>query len=294
MSQSETWTVGRLLQWTADYLKTHGSESPRLDAEVLLAHAIGCERIALYASFNEEPQESVRTKFREYVKKRAEGVPVAYLVGQREFYSLPFRVTPDVLIPRPETELLVVTALDLIRSDFADRDVSVCDIGTGSGNIAVTIARHAKRAHVTAVDLSPAAVEVARSNAEKHGLADRITFYQGDLFAAVEPGARFELVVSNPPYIGTVERDGLASEVKDQEPEQALFAGPKGTEVIERLLPQAAERLVPAGHLLVEISPIIHDAACELLDAIPDLERLDTIYDLSRYPRILHGRKKEV
>jgi release factor glutamine methyltransferase len=280
-----------LLQWTADYLKSHGAESPRLDAEVLLADAMGCQRIALYTSFDEEPEESARTKFREYVKKRAEGMPVAYLVGEREFYSMPFRVTPDVLIPRPETELLVVTALDLIRADFQDRDPSVCDIGTGSGNIAVTIARHAPRARVTAVDLSPAALEVARSNAERHELADRITFCQSDLFSAVDPDASFELIVSNPPYIGTVERESLPSEVKDQEPESALFAGPKGTEVIERLLPEAAARLVPGGHLLIEISPIIHDAALELLDAVPDLERLDTINDLARHPRILHGKK---
>ena len=293
-SQPEKWTVGRLLQWTADYLKSHDSESPRLDAEVLLANAIGCQRIMLYTSFDDEPAEEARTKFREYVRKRAEGVPVAYLVGQREFYSLVFKVTPDVLIPRPETELLVVTVLDLLKSDFAGRDVSICDIGTGSGNIVVAIAHHAPQVHLTAVDISPAALEVARSNIEQHELSDRITLVESDLFSNVDLDARFQIIVSNPPYIGTVERESLASEVKDQEPELALFSGPKGTEVIERLLKESTSRLVPGGHLLIEISPIIHEAACELLNATPGLQRLETIYDLARHPRILHGKLSEV
>src|SRR5437762_8307666 len=177
---SESWTILRLLTWTTDYLKSHGSESPRLDAEVLLAHARGCERIMLYAAFNEVVAEDVRTKFRELVKRRAEGVPVAYLVGTREFYSLSFHVTPDVLIPRPETEFVVVAALDALKgSGFGVQGSGeiqnpkskiqnpplVADVGTGSGAIAVAIARHAPDCRVFATDISPAALAIAKGNA---------------------------------------------------------------------------------------------------------------------------------
>src|SRR5262245_51925937 len=171
---SESWTVLRLLTWTTDYLKSHGSESPRLDAEVLLAHARGCERIMLYAAFDEVVSEDIRTRFRESVKKRAEGTPVAYLVGKREFYSLSFLVTPDVLIPRPETEFVVVAALDALKA--ANSEMYVADVGTGSGCIAVSIAKHAPQSRVTAIDISPAALNIAEENAAAHRVADRIEF----------------------------------------------------------------------------------------------------------------------
>ncbi len=142
--QDEVWTVGRLLSWTADYLKKHGSDSPRLDAEVLLAHSLGCERIELYTCFDEQPGDERRSAFRDLVRRRAEGMPVAYLVGHREFFSLSFRVTEDVLIPRPETEHLVVAAIDLTRQVKGHR--TVCDVGTGSGIIAVCLARRSPSA----------------------------------------------------------------------------------------------------------------------------------------------------
>ena len=177
MSTAESWTVGRLLQWTADYLAGHGSDSSRLDAEVLLAHAIGCQRIELYTAFDEQPADNTRSTFRNLVRRRAEGTPVAYLVGRREFYSLSFRVTPDVLIPRPETELLVVAALDLAKAEgqqrqgsretgrqgdsAADHDspgfpspLEIADVGTGSGVIAVCLAKHLPACRVTAIDIS--------------------------------------------------------------------------------------------------------------------------------------------
>ena len=172
---SDEWTVGRLLQWTADYLKEHGSDSPRLDAEVLLAQARAASGSSSTRPSTSRPATTLRTAFRELVRRRAEGTPVAYLVGHREFYSLDFRVTPDVLIPRPETELLVVAAA---RSDQgarpAERPVDVADVGTGSGIIAITLARQAAAGRVTAIDISPAALAVARDNAERHGVAERI------------------------------------------------------------------------------------------------------------------------
>src|SRR5687767_7835820 len=163
---SEAWTVLRLLTWTTDYLKSHGSDSPRLDAEVLLAHARGCERIQLYTAFDEVVTDEVRAAFRDLVKRRAEGVPVAYLVGKREFYSLSFRVTPDVLIPRPETEFVVLAALDALKIPNPKSPIPnsplVADIGVGSGAIAIAIAKHAPDCRLIAIDISHTALEIAR------------------------------------------------------------------------------------------------------------------------------------
>lgn len=292
MAQTEVWTVGRLLGWTTDYLKQHGSESPRLDAETLLAETLGCQRIELYTTFDSVPGDQVRTAFRQLVRRRAEGMPVAYLVGRREFYSLSFRVTPDVLIPRPETELLVVALLDLARKRPADREITVCDVGTGSGIIAVCAAKHLPAARVTAIDVSPAALEVARTNAAEHGVEDRIELVESDLFAAVPAERRFDFIVSNPPYVRQSEVASLPPDVRDFEPRQALVAGERGTEVIESLVPQAAERLNPGGHLLVEINPALCDAVESLIQTDGRLHLGPVIKDLARLPRVVQARRE--
>ncbi|MBN2293573.1 MAG: peptide chain release factor N(5)-glutamine methyltransferase [Pirellulales bacterium] len=295
MLQPESWTVGRLLEWTADYLKQRGADSPRLDAEVLLAEALGCKRIELYTAFSEVVDEGPRGKFRELVKRRAEGVPVAHLVGHREFYSLSFRVTPDVLIPRPETEFLVVKLLDLAaerkKAALGSDPIRICDIGTGSGIIAIAAAVHLPQAELVAVDVSRKALEVARENARDHGVEDRIEFIESDLFGAVPADRRFDFVVSNPPYISQSEMAELAPDVRDHEPQGALLGGEQGSEVIERLLPRAAERLLPGGHLLVEISPTIHDATLELIAATDGLQFEETVKDLARLPRVVRAVK---
>ncbi|HUT11397.1 MAG TPA: peptide chain release factor N(5)-glutamine methyltransferase [Thermoguttaceae bacterium] len=292
MPENEPWTVGRLLQWTADFLKDHGADSPRLDAEVLLAEALGCRRIELYTSFDQVPGEEPRAAFRESVRRRAKGTPVAYLVGRREFYSMSFRVSPAVLIPRPETELLVVALLDRARSRPVGEAFELADVGTGSGIIAVCAAKHLPSCRVTAIDVSPAALEIARSNAVDHEVAKRIEFVQSDLFAAVDPARRFDFVVSNPPYVAAAELQGLAAEVKDFEPRKALVAGQRGTEVIEALIPQAAQRLNPGGHLLIEVSPMVHDAVLSLLRRDDRFELGPTIKDLARLPRVVPAARK--
>ena len=177
------WTIGRLLTWTTEFLREKGAEGPRLDAEVLLAHARGCKRIELYTAFEDVAPDELRERFRSLVKERAGGKPVAYLVGQREFFSLPFTVTPDVLIPRPETELLVVRALDLAKemAKTADRALRIADVGTGSGVLAITLAKHLPKAHITAIDVSPSALAVALRNAKRHGVGDRIEFVEADM-----------------------------------------------------------------------------------------------------------------
>ncbi len=181
----EPWTIGRLLNWTTDFLREKGVESPRLDAEVLLAAARGCQRIELYTAFDEPAPDALREKFRALVKERAAGKPVAYLVGRREFFSLAFEVTPDVLIPRPETELVVVRALDLAKQ-IDDGPLEIADVGTGSGVLAVTLAKHLPQCRVTATDVSAAALAIAQRNAERHGVGGRIEWYEGDLLAPVD------------------------------------------------------------------------------------------------------------
>jgi release factor glutamine methyltransferase len=291
-SMSETWTIGRLLEWTADYLADREADSPRLDAEILLAEARGCKRIDLYAAFAEEADEKVRLAFRELVRRRAEGTPVAYLVGYREFYSLRFRVTPDVLIPRPETELLVVRLLELAGDRPAGKPITIADVGTGSGVIAVCAAKHLPSARVTAVDISGPALGVAKSNAGDHKVSDRVEFFESDLLDAVDADRRFDFILSNPPYVTSDEMQTLAPTVKDHEPQVALVAGTAGTDVIERLVPQAAERLNPGGHLLFEISPMLEQAAQELIDGEGRLERGSIIKDLAGHARVVQARRK--
>lgn len=288
----EPWTIGRLLMWTIDYLKKHGADNPRLDAEVLLAKARGCQRIDLYAAYGEEATDSLRATFRELVSRRAQGMPVAYLVGHKEFYSLDFEVTPDVLIPRPETEQLVVTLLDFAKAQGGpETQLSVADVGTGSGILAVCAAKFLPQAAVTAIDVSVAALAVARKNAERHGVADRIAFVESDLFTAVPEDEKFDAIVSNPPYISTAEMAELPEDVKSYEPHVALEAGEQGTAVIEPLVAQAAARLNAGGLLFVEISPMIASAVEQIVRDSGGFEPLPTLRDGAGHARVIQAKK---
>ena len=296
MSEQETkqWTLQRLLEWTTGHFDDAGSDSSRLDAEVLLAEAIQCKRIELYTRFAEVPPSEPLQKFREWVKRRAAGEPVAYLVGHKEFYSLKFKVTPATLIPRPETEHLIVAALEVCkdRNDSAG-PVRIIDVGTGSGCIAVTLAKHMENQNViAATDISLEALAVARENAQAHEVDSRIRFYEGDLLDALPEGSKpVDLIVSNPPYIGRCEIDTVEATVKDFEPESALFAGEQGTEIIERLIPQAEKMLLPGGHLILEASPATMDR-CEELVNQSALDFVQVINDYAGLKRILVARQK--
>ncbi|HEX4414037.1 MAG TPA: peptide chain release factor N(5)-glutamine methyltransferase [Lacipirellulaceae bacterium] len=295
MSNSdEPWTVGRLLSWTIDYLGKQGAENPRLDAEVLLAHARGCRRIDLYTSFGDAANEETRTAFRELVRRRAAGEPVAYLVGHREFYSLDFEVNSDVLIPRPETESLVVALLDDIkRRGLGDAPIEIADVGTGSGIIAICAAKYLSTARIKAIDISPAALTVAKRNAERHGVADRVEFVEADLLSAESETPHFDYVVSNPPYVATSEMEQLAVDVRDHEPDLALRAGEDGTDAIAPLIEQAATRLKPGGGLLIEVSPMIATAVEGLISAQSGLELGPTIKDLAGHARIIQANRRK-
>ena len=293
--QADPWTVLRLLEWTTDYFKKHGSSSPRLDAEVLLAEARGCSRIDLYTAFNSEPTPEVREAFREMVRRRGEGTPVAYLVGHKEFYSLRLRVNEATLIPRPETEHLVIEALDRAKeltTPDATEPFRIADIGTGSGAIAIAIAANLKNCRVTATDLSDAALEVARYNVEQHELTDRIELLEGDLFEPIDIESKFDLICSNPPYVTDAEFASLDPEVREFEPKSALVAGPSGVEVIERLIAEGHPRLCERGWLLVELSPMIADASSERLDQHGGYEPATFVKDLAGHRRILVARKR--
>jgi release factor glutamine methyltransferase len=285
-----TWTLGALLDWTAKHLAQKGAEFPRLDAEVLLAHAAGCKRIDLYGlRFAEEAAPAVRNKYKELIRRRIEGCPVAYLVGKKEFHGLEFQVSPAVLIPRPDSEHVVIECLALAKTLPAPR---ILDIGTGSGSLAVTLAKSLRAAQVTATDQSADALEVAQANAAKHGVAERVRFLQGDLFDAVPAGETFDVIVSNPPYIAHDDLKNLPAGVRDFEPRLALDGGPGGFAVFDCLISQASGRLKPGGYLLVEIGAPQEKEARLRIGRNAALELAPTIHDYSGHPRVLKARRK--
>jgi len=287
-TEQQTWTIGALLDWTARFLAKKAVEFPRLDTEVLLAHALGCERIDLYGiRHGEIAPDDVREQFRDLIRRRLEGCPVAYLVGRKEFFSLKLEVTPAVLIPRPDTESLVLDCLQLAKGLA---EPHVLDIGTGSGAIVIAVCKQHKGARGTAIDLSPDALAVAEHNAVKHGVAERIRFMQGDLFEPIPEGERFDFVLSNPPYIAHEEMDQLPAGVRDYEPHLALDGGPGGYAVFDRLIDQACRFLKPGGYLIVEIGAPQEEAARQRFGTYAEYELAKTIRDGSGHPRVLRAR----
>jgi release factor glutamine methyltransferase len=248
----DAWTVARILEWTTGHLKKHGSASPRLDAELLLAHTRKCARIQLYVQHSQIVTDAQRAVMRDLVQRRAAAEPVAYLIGRREFFSLDFEVTRDTLIPRPETETLVLEALELAKVIESPR---VLDVGTGTGCVAIALVKQRPGLEATAVDISEGALVVAARNAAKHGVQSRVTLLKSDLFGAIPATTRFHLIVSNPPYIGDEELADLPPDVRLHEPHSALLAGPKGMTVLARLAREAAAYLEPDGWLLMELDP---------------------------------------
>jgi release factor glutamine methyltransferase len=282
------WTVLELLKWTTDYFKAKGIESARLDAEVLLAFALGADRLRLYLDFEKPIEADERTRFRELVRRRAdERVPVAYLTGVREFWSLPIAVTPDVLVPRPETETLVEAVLAELPD--VEAELSAFDLGTGSGAIALALAKERPKLRVVAGDVSQRALAVAERNAQALGLADRVRFVHGDGFAPVD-AERFDAIVSNPPYLAEAEAASLAPELA-HEPRGALFAGADGAALLRRIAHEAALFLRPSGLIAFELAPAQADEMTQCLARCgfegPRLHR-----DLGGRPRVITARSR--
>ncbi len=290
-TENQLWTIQRLLIWTTEYFQKNGRESPRLAAEVLLAEALECPRIQLYTRFADVPGEPQLGKFRGWVKRHAAGEPVAYLVGHREFFSLRFEVNSDVLIPRPETEMAIVAAIDALR-DPKWAVKKIIDVGTGSGCIAVTLAKQMPLASVVAIDISDGALSVAKRNAERHGVINRIEFVKSDLLQSLESDVQVPVIISNPPYVGRSEVGTLDDNVRKYEPEIALFGGELGTEISSRLIVEAAPRLLPDGWLILESSPMLAQKVKDFVDQSGHYASCEIKKDLSRQDRLVVARRK--
>ena len=246
----KTWRVLDLIQWTTEYFKRCGIPGPRLDAELLLSHVLDTSRLQLYLRFEMPVYPEHLAAFRELIKKRVAHAPVSYLTNRKEFFSLDFYVDSRVLIPRPETEVLVENVLQT-----QEPQCQLIDIGTGSGAIAISLAVNRPEWEMTATDISADALEVAQKNAVAHKCADRLTFLQGNLFEPLEelPNPRFDWIVSNPPYVSTAEYPSLPPDVRDHEPETALLAGDDGLDIILGILEGAPQFLKPGGRVGLEI-----------------------------------------
>lgn len=281
---SASWTVLSLLKWTTDHFASKGIEAARLDAECLLAHALETQRLQLYVEFEKPVSEAERARFRDLVKRRAtDRVPVAHLLGSKEFWSLDFEVGPDVLTPRPETETLVQAGLDRLPAG----DAKVLDLCTGSGCVALAIASERPEVAVTATDVSEAALAVAARNAEALGVSARVRLAHGSLFAPVGE-ERFDLIVANPPYLAETLRPELAPEL-GYEPDEALFAGPDGLDVLRELVAGVGDHLTPGGGFAVELSP---EQAPAVAGWCGEAGLLDVTVqrDLAERPRVVAAR----
>ena len=269
-------------------LTTDDVPSPRMNAELLLLFTLNCDRAHLYAHPERELGEEEQGRYNAALAERARGVPAQYITGHQEFWGMDFIVSPAVLIPRPETEHVIEVALDRVgRAPTPANQLHIADVGTGSGCIALALAKELPQVEVHAIDISPAALEIARANAIRHQLESRIQFHEADLLSGFESNY-FDFVVSNPPYVGESEEDGVQLEVRKFEPRNAVFAGHTGTEVIARLIPQAHAALKPGGWLVMEIGGTIAEEVKRLLDGWKDVQVRP---DLQSIPRVVQARK---
>lgn len=285
------WTIGRILKWTEQYFKDKGIESPCLDAEVLLAHVLEKQRIYLYVHFDEPLQPGELAAYREMIKKRVLRVPVAQILGEKEFMGLTFKVTADTLVPRPDTEILVQAAVDRLRAMAGEEPLRFADIGTGSGAICLSVLHYLAGTVADTVDISPAARAVAEENAASLGLADRVTFHTGDLLQPLS-GISFVAILSNPPYIPEADIAKLAPEVRLKEPHTALSGGQDGLDFYRRLANEAPAMLVPGGFTAFEVG--IHQAGdvATLLKANPLIDRTEILPDYAGIDRVVVGWRK--
>jgi release factor glutamine methyltransferase len=283
-----------ILRLAEHYLAEGGTERPRLEAEHLLAHVLGRSRLDLYLEFDRPLDEPELEPFRELLRKRRQRVPCQYLIGETEFYGLPFAVDERVLIPRPESEHLVEAALARLKAIETPAAPLVYDIGTGSGCLAAAIAHEDARCRVIASDASAAALEVARANAERNGVGERVAFVEGVLFEPfVQAGeADADVIVCNPPYVARSEWESLPDEIRLHEPREALDGGPDGLDVIRELVAAAPAHLKPGGWLLVEVGHTQADAVKALMAQTDALNEITTVRDYGGIERVVIGRRR--
>jgi release factor glutamine methyltransferase len=302
----ESWTILTLLRWTTDYFREKGVSEPRASAEVLLAHVLNASRLNLYLRFDQPLNAEELARFKALVIRRRDGEPTAYLTGHREFWSLDFLVTPAVLIPRPETETLVAAAMELrdgekdIGGGGQVQEAALSpptpglrgvEIGVGSGAVIVALAKELPQFNWVGLDISGAALAVARENARRHGVLDRLRLLRGDLLSPLKPRAALALLVANLPYVPRREWEALPREIRDFEPKAALCGGEDGLEVIRRLMAAAPAYLQAGGWLLLEVGDRQAAAVAMLLTATGAYDRLETIKDFSGIDRVIRARR---
>ena len=289
------WTVERLLTWMRQYFERRTIDSPRLSAELLLAHVLGVPRIKLYTDYQNVLNETQLKQLRDLVTRAGNEEPIAYLTGRAHFFNLEFEVTPAVLIPRPDTETLVEQTMRLFRDTLGFEAPRVLDLCTGSGCIAIAIAKHKIAAQVTAVDISETALSVAERNVEKNEVADRVTLMQGNLFEpldALPDPSPFDVIVANPPYIAHTQLAGLPKNVKDYEPSLALDGGNDGHDFHRRILAGATDHWLRAGgHLLMEIAFDQEESSLALLTGDDRWTGARVLRDHAGNPRVLAAQK---
>ncbi len=288
----QTWTIQKLLNWVTDYLTDKAVDSPRLSAELLISDCLGLERIELYTQFDRPVTQQQLDRLHDLVKRVGQHEPIAYLLGKTEFYSLQFKVSPDCMIPRPETELLVDRAVKFLRARNGEQ--LVCDLCTGCGSIAVAIAKNFANAEIIATDISSAALNIAAKNISAHNLKGRVQLLCGDLFEPVEsrPGEhKFDLIVCNPPYVSAAEFERLGRNVKDYEPKLALFAGDDGLDIYRRIIEKVEAFLKPDAALMMEIGYTQAVSVRELIQQTGIFAEIEIEKDLHNQDRIAIAKK---
>ncbi len=301
--QQEPWTTRRLLAWMSDAFTKKGLDSPRLMAEMLMAHVVGCERIKLYMDADRPASELERNTLRDLVARALKHEPIQYLVGEAWFFGLPFHVDRRVLVPRPATETIVQHVLQHVRAEAGfggktGEGVLVGDVCTGSGCIAVAILKNLSGARVVGTDISGEALEVARQNAKRHGVADRLDLLQGDLLKPLQeyPGTMgkgsLHFLVANPPYIPDHEWDAVEPNVKDHEPGLALRGGKDGLDLVRPLIEGGAELVRKGGLIMIETAMSTAKEAAELMKARGEVEGVEVLNDFEGLPRVVIGKRK--
>jgi len=289
VASQETWTIGRLIRWAAGYLEGYGVESPRLSGELLLAQVLDCPRVELYLRFDQPLTPAELAAFKELILRRRRHEPVAYILGRREFYGLELAVGPGVLVPRPETEHLVERALQALEGRENPRVLDLC---TGCGAVALALAREREDAQVVGVDISAQALEYARANARKLGLADRVHWLQGSLWEPLAAaGGFFELITANPPYVAEDQWDGLPPQVREFEPRLALDGGHDGLDLIRDIIGGARAFLRAGAWLLLELGQGQARAAAGLARAAGVFDKIESARDLAGVERVLACRR---
>ncbi|MCD4715444.1 MAG: peptide chain release factor N(5)-glutamine methyltransferase [Desulfobacterales bacterium] len=290
----KAWAIKDLLKVSCDYLKKKQIDSPRLTAEVLLAHQLGSDRVNLYLNLDQPLTEKEVSGYRALIRRRLQYEPLQYITGIQEFWSIDFLVDPRVLIPRPETELLVTHALRLLKpaAESKNQEPKILDLGTGCGTLAVSLAKEVPNAQIWATDNSHGALELARLNAQKHGVSDRIQFKEGDLWEPLmNLGITFDIILSNPPYVASEEYNDLPPEVRDYEPRSALVGGDGGTYYIERIITEAPRYMKPKAWIMLEMAPDQTEKTLGLVEQTEGYGEKTRIRDYSRLYRIVMAQR---